>query len=212
MLKKWLDVDGPLMGFLGKTGQLIELSALWLLGCLPVITIGASTAALYYAVVKSVRRDRGKAAGEFWRRFRADLGRSILAWLPILAVAVLLVLDVRILQAQQRSVYTGAVLVLAALLAGLTVYLGPALSRFSVKVTQIWRLSFAMAVRSWYWTAAILIGAGLVGAVQFYVLPVPTIFILPGAGCLAASFAIEKSLRQYMPPKAEDDDAWYYDS
>ena len=212
MLRKWLDVEGPVMGFLGRTGQLIELSALWLLGCLPVITAGTSTAALYYAVVTSVRRSRGKAAGEFWRCFKANLGRGMLAWLPILAVAVLLVLDVRILQAQQRSVYTGVVIVMAALLAGVTVYLGPALSRFSVQVTQVWRLAFAMALRSWYWTAAILVGAGFIGAVQFYVLPVPTIFILPGAGCLAASFAIERTLRLYMPPKAEDDDAWYYDS
>ena len=131
---------------------------------------------------------------------------------PVLAVGALLAADVVILKAQERTLHTGAVAVLALMLAFLAVYLGPALSRFSVKVTQVWRLAFVMAVRFWYWTAAILVLAGLAGAAQYYVLPVPTIFILPGAGCMAASFPIEKALRCYMPPKEEGDDAWYYDS
>ena len=212
MLKKWLDVEGPVIGFLDKTGQLIVLSALWLLGCLPVVTVWTSTAALYYAVVKAVRRGRGHAAEEFWRSYRANLGRGVAAGLPVLAVGALLAADVVILKAQERTLHTGAVAVLALMLAFLAVYLGPALSRFSVKVTQVWRLAFVMAVRFWYWTAAILVLAGLAGAAQYYVLPVPTIFILPGAGCMAASFPIEKALRCYMPPKEEGDDAWYYDS
>lgn len=212
MLKKWLDVEGPVMGFLEKTGQLIELSVLWLLGCLPVVTIGTSTEALYYAVMKAVRRGRGKAASEFWHRCREDLGRSILVWLPLLAVGALLGSDILILRGQQRPLHMGAVIVLTVLLAALAVYVGPVLSRFSVKVTEVWKLAFVMAVRFWYWTAAILILAVLAGMLQFYVLPVPTAAILPGAGCLAATFPIEKALRCYMPPKEEGDDAWYYDS
>lgn len=212
MLKKWLDVEGPVMGFLDKTGQLIVLSALWILGCVPVVTAGTATAALYYAVVKAVRRGRGHAAGEFWRSYRANLGRGIAAGLPVLALGALLAADVVILHAQDRPLHTGAVVVLAVMLAFLAVYVGPVLSRFSVKVTQVWRLAFVMAVRFWYWTAAILVLGALAGVLQFYVLPVPTVFILPGAGCMAASFAIEKALLCYMPPRVEGDDSWYYDS
>ena len=212
MLRKWLDVEGPVMGFLEKTGQLIVLSVLWLLGCVPVATAFTSTAALYYAVVKSVRRGRGQAGKEFWRSYRANLGRGVAAGLPLLAVGALLAVDLAILRAQDRALHTGAVAVLAVMLAFVAVYVGPVLSRFSVKVTQVWRLAFVMAVRFWYWTAAILVLAGLVGTLQFYVLPWPTAAILPGAGCLAATFPIEKALRCYMPPKEEGDDAWYYDS
>lgn len=212
MLRKWLDVEGPVMGFLEKTGQLIELGVLWLLGCVPVVTAFTSTAAFYYAVVKAVRRGRGKAAGEFWRSYRANLGRGIAAGLPLLAAGALLAADLAILRGQGRAFHSGAIVVLAVLLAGLAVYVGPVLSRFSVKVTQVWRLAFVMAVRFWYWTAAILLLGGLAGALQLYVLPIPTVLILPGAGCMAASFPIEKALRCYMPPKQEGDDAWYYDS
>lgn len=42
--------------FLDIMGQIVAASILWAVCCLPVITIGPSSTALYYAVVKSVRR------------------------------------------------------------------------------------------------------------------------------------------------------------
>ena len=41
------EVDGLLYRILTKILQLICLNMLWLLGCLPIITIGVSTTALY---------------------------------------------------------------------------------------------------------------------------------------------------------------------
>ena len=58
-------------------------------------------------------------------------------------------------------------------------------------------------------TALILLGAVLGALAQFFLLPVPTLAILPGGMCLAATWPVEKALRHYMPPK-EDDNAWYY--
>ena len=51
----------PLFSFLNLLGQLILLSILWTVCCLPIITVGASTVALYYTVVKVLRRN-----GETW--------------------------------------------------------------------------------------------------------------------------------------------------
>lgn len=211
MLKKWLDFEGPVFGFLDKTGQLIVLGVLWFLSCLPVVTAAAGTAALYYAVVKTVRRGRGRAVGEFFSSFKANLKRGTLAFLPVLALFALLAADIAILRGQGRFLHIGALVALMILLAGTTVYLGPVLSRFSVKMTRVWRLAFAMALRFWYFTAAILLCAVLLGALQFYVLPAPAALLLPGCACMAASFPIEKALRRYMPPREEGDDAWYYD-
>lgn len=45
--------------FMNQAGNVIIASLLWLVGCLPVVTIGTSTIALYYTTVKSVRRGRG---------------------------------------------------------------------------------------------------------------------------------------------------------
>ena len=78
-----------------------------------------------------------------------------------------------------------------------------------MKVTDVWKLSFVMAIRFLPLTALILLGAALGALAQFFLLPIPTLAILPGGMCLAATWPVEKALRHYMPPK-EDDNAWYY--
>lgn len=62
---------------LNSAGQLSLLSILWVICCLPVVTIGASSAALYYTTVKVVRRDRGKLLESFFSCFRENFWLSL---------------------------------------------------------------------------------------------------------------------------------------
>ena len=55
--------DSPLVQTCNKIVDCICLSILWLITSLPVITIGASTTALYYSMNKCVRRSEGN----LWR-------------------------------------------------------------------------------------------------------------------------------------------------
>ena len=207
-----LNVEGPLMGFLNKTGQLIVLSCLWLVGCLPIVTIGTSTTALYYAVIKSVRRERGSAVKEFLHSYKNNLLRGITAVVPAGLLAAVLVLNLRILIGSDGSVVLRWAAALGlALLAGSGVYICPVLSRFTMKVWSAWKLAFVMALRFLPRTLVILAGAAAVAAVQFYILPIPTLAILPGACCYGVTYLMEKVLRAYMPPKEENDNAWYYE-
>ena len=57
--------DGIVYRFMTTTGNIILATILWIIGCIPVVTIGTSTAALYYTVVKSVRKDVGYVHSEF---------------------------------------------------------------------------------------------------------------------------------------------------
>ena len=93
MMENILNIDGPLLAFLNKTGQLIALSVLWLLCCIPVITIPAATTALYYAVCKSIRFDTGSAVKEFIRSFRANCLRCMAAGIPVALLMALLMLN-----------------------------------------------------------------------------------------------------------------------
>ena len=211
MMENILNIDGPLLAFLNKTGQLIALSVLWLLCCIPVITIPAATTALYYAVCKSIRFDTGSAVKEFIRSFRANCLRGMAAGIPVALLMALLMLNLRILNAGEGSnALRWGTLVGLALLAAASVYLCPVLSRFNMRVTDVWKLSFVMALRFFPLTVLILAGAALGAAAQFYLLPIPALAILPGAVCLAATWPMEKVLRHYMLPKEENDTFWYY--
>lgn len=210
----WKSPDGAVFSWLDKIGQLILLSLSWLIGCLPVVTIVSSTTALYYAVIKSVRRGRGDALKEFWRSYRDNLRRGIPITVLSLTLGALLSLNLRycLTNAGQVSDSVTVANVLAlALLAMLLVFICPILSRFDLRVKEVWKLSFVMAVRFLPYT--ILLGAGCTALVllQIYVLPMPTLLILPSAWCFVTTYPVEKALRKFMPEKKPEDDAWYYE-
>ena len=53
-------MDGKLYKFLDKFWHMVWIGVLWIVCSLPIITIGASSAAAYYAMVKSVRKSEDK--------------------------------------------------------------------------------------------------------------------------------------------------------
>lgn len=208
MMKDILDVEGPVVGFLDKTGQLIVLSVLWLLGCVPVITAGTSTAALYYAVIKSVRRGHGSAVREFFRSYRANLGRGI----GVAIAAELLAVGLVILRGQGGGILPGIALTGLILLGLTAVYLGPVLSRFRISFGEVWKLAFVMSIRFAHYSLLLLAGTVVLACLQIWLLPIPTVLILPGAWCFLSTFVMEKALQGYMPEKEENDNAWYYET
>lgn len=213
MIREALDVESPLMDFLGKTGQLIALSCLWFLGCIPLITVGTSTTALYYAVIKSVRRGQGSALKEFWRSYKANLPRGIAVTVTAGVLGAVLLLNLRILVNSGGSVLLRWATALGLfLLACVSIYICPVLSRFTMKTVSAWKLAFVMTIRFFHFTLAIGLGAVIVGALQFYIFPIPMLALLPGLCCLAATYPMEKALLAFMPPKEENDNSWYYEN
>ena len=72
---------GPVWYFLNHVTDVLGLSLLWCLCCLPVVTIGPATTALYDAVVRGIRYGEEGVYGRFLRTFRAELRTGIPATL-----------------------------------------------------------------------------------------------------------------------------------
>lgn len=86
---KFFNLDAPVVQWLGKIGQMMITSVVWLICCLPVFTVGAATAALY-RIMFNLKEDKSCAMKEFFRAFRENFGKATLLWLLLLAcVAVL---------------------------------------------------------------------------------------------------------------------------
>lgn len=60
--------DNKFMTAMSKASDAILLGILWIACCLPIVTVGASSAAFYYAYHKAVRQRRGYAWKEFFQR------------------------------------------------------------------------------------------------------------------------------------------------
>ena len=57
---KLFNYDSPFWSFLNKIADLVLLNVLWLVFCIPIITIGASTAAMYRVTLNMHRGEGGE--------------------------------------------------------------------------------------------------------------------------------------------------------
>ena len=85
--------DNIVFQMLGKLVDCVWVSILWVICCIPVFTIGASTTALYYTVHKSIRGDRGYTTRTFFGAFRDNFKAATLPYLIWLAVMIILGCD-----------------------------------------------------------------------------------------------------------------------
>ena len=72
-MKNWFQLDNPFWIFMGKLFDMVLLSVLWLVFSLPVVTIGASTTALYYVALKLANNEGGYTVRSFWQAFKQNL-------------------------------------------------------------------------------------------------------------------------------------------
>ena len=85
--------DNKLMQGLDKFFNVCYLSIVWLLACIPIITIGAANTALYYTANKVLKHNRGYVWKDFWGAFRANFKQSTIVWLVTLGLTLLMCFD-----------------------------------------------------------------------------------------------------------------------
>ncbi len=86
--------DSPVIAFLNKLTDMVVLNMLWLICSLPVITIGASTTAMYYVSITSIRSGDGYVVRRFFRSFKENFRQITPVWLLMLVCGALLTGDV----------------------------------------------------------------------------------------------------------------------
>lgn len=212
--KNFLDPDGRLIFFMTKAGQVIILNVVWLLTCIPVFTIGTATTSLYYAIIKNIRRNRGYPLAEYFASFKRTFVKGSV--FTVVAILWLLLLHHLWTVALDMTGDTGAFLkklymTLMFLSVAVLLYLFPVLSRFTMDMVSMVKLSFVMSIRFIGYTILMLMGTAALTILWIYYLPMPVIFFLPGAWCYVCTFMIEKALKKYMPSSEGNEDAWYYE-
>ena len=89
---KFFSLENPIWKFIGNLADFFLLSCLWYLCCLPVVTAGAATTALYYVTLKMARGQEGQLIPAFLHSFKQNLKQATALWVGYLAVGILLVL------------------------------------------------------------------------------------------------------------------------
>lgn len=91
------------------------LNIMWLVCCLPIVTIGASTTALYYTSFKIAKDEGSYITKMFFHSFKQNFKQATVIWLIMLAAGVLIVADAMLL-GRLRATSTGTAAVIWTLL------------------------------------------------------------------------------------------------
>lgn len=131
--------DSKLMTFCGRLVDLTRINLLWLVCCLPVFTIGASTTAMLTALY-AFRAGEPCGGKVFFAAFRKTFGKATVLWLAIVFFGFVLGLDyylVAHLDFPGRMAVIGVIFFFAALLLFAFELIFPLLSQFPGSIRDL---------------------------------------------------------------------------
>ena len=201
MFRNLLKPDSPLMITMTRITDCIFLSLFWLLCCIPVVTVGASFAALYDASYRTFRKNERNSWQRFFSVFRENWKVGIVPSVVFLAASwgllkgTIALWNLAVAGTMSWMLFAALAFV-AVVLLGMLSILFPVLSRFENSVGALLKNTVFLAMANLPKTAVL----GAINAVTVFLcvrLVVP-LFFLPSLAALFGSFAIEPMFRPFM--------------
>ena len=154
-------IDSKFYEVVSIIADLIVLNLLFVLFSLPIITMGASTTALYGVTKKMAENREGYIFRNFFQLFKENFKQSTVMWIILLVAAMIPTVDLYIINSLEKTVITTALkgLMLAAALTVLLVFLyAMALqSTFENTIKNTLKNAFLMGIGYFPWTLLILL-------------------------------------------------------
>jgi len=205
-MNRLFDLDGPVMQFITKIAYSAYLNLLWLICCLPIVTAGAATTALFYVSLKVAKNEEGNITKMFFRSFRENFKKATVIWLILLAVGLVLAVDGYIFYHMCFenifwTVGTAVFLVALAAYAIILMYIFPLLSRFENTVRAMFVNSIMLGMRFLLCTVLMAVIYAAMVLVVVYVFT-PAMVFGEGLCALLCSFLLANIL-QLCQEKAE---------
>ena len=159
-MDKFFNSDNVVMRTLSKIFDIGWLTLIYLVFCIPIVTVGAATTSLYYVSAKVLRHNRSYVWREFWHSFKTNFLQSTIAWVVTAIIVVLLWLNMNIVAetgGEKGGYLIGAYYALLFIILCISCYIYPIISRFGTKFSQILRLSLYCAFRHFLHTLLMLV-------------------------------------------------------
>lgn len=92
-MNNFFNPENAVMQFITKIVYSVYLNILWFICCIPIITAGASTTALFYVTLKMARNEEGNLTKSFFSAFKSNFRQSTKIWLILLVLGIILGVD-----------------------------------------------------------------------------------------------------------------------
>lgn len=208
-MKSFYDTDNFFWRWFGKLADVLVLSLLWVVCCLPVVTVGASCIALYDAVARCIHGTKEHPYKYFFHVFKTELLRGIGITVLWAALGFVLALGYAYLYqwgktsslaAMYSIVYLGTLLIPV----GVFAWLIPMEARFKYGFFGLHKAAASFTIIHLP-TTGILLGILAVAVVIVVFVPA-LVILLPGLVVTFQSWFIEKVFKQYIDDEQEESD------
>lgn len=146
-MKEQFNLNSPWVQRFAMLTNLVILNILWIICCIPVITAGAATSALYNTIFQYHTNADDAILQPFFRGFRNNFKQSTLLFLPLLAALALLGFDLVYLITNGKGTSILFLLIIAVLIVtGILVHLFPLIARFEMSQKALLRTALSLAL------------------------------------------------------------------
>lgn len=203
-------IDSPLMRALNLIADLLILHFLWLLCSIPIVTIGASTTALYYACMKRISTKEGYVSRNFFHSFRSNFRQATVIWLVLAAIGCMFHLDFQIAHSIGGTLGTfmnvGCAIFLIPYFC-ILLYIFPVLAKFENTVRDNIKNAFLMSFRHFPLTLVLVLIDGSFLLLSMFFVPMMGLLLICGAGVIGymTSMIYIQIFRRYIPGELEKD-------
>ena len=142
------NINSVLYRILAKIGNLVILNLLFLICSLPVVTIGASSTALYTVTLKMAKDRENYIVKDFLYAFKKNFRQSTIIWVLLLFLAIILLVDANLCNALAGpGIIVLAVLIRIFMLIWIMIftYVFPVLAKFNNTVKATMKNAFVMS-------------------------------------------------------------------
>ena len=198
--------DGKFARALQKVSDVIIASVLWIIGCLPLLTIGTSTTALYYAAIKAVSGE-GTIVKNFFKSHKENLKQSIVVEIILLIVGYIMYVNWKLIfdMSGGSSVFKVVYFVVLIWLVPIVWYIFPILARFALSTKLLFINAFVLSFKNLPKTIFIVLTSMLpivclVVRIEYVIKLLPLIVVAaPGLIAFLNATMFVKVFEPYMP-------------
>ncbi len=187
-----------------KLGDFCGLSLVWLLLCIPIITIIPASVAMYSSIVNCVHGDEEGSIRWFFQSFKKELLRGLGLGILWLVLAAMLAVALLFLTGQESQfgkifsiVYLGSTLIPLSIMA----WLIPTQARFEYSFVDLHKAAAYYAIAHLPTTALLLVALA-VGIALILCLPI-LVIVMPAIIVTVQCWLIEKVFVKYMDEEPE---------
>lgn len=148
-MNRLFNLDNPFMQFLFRVSDLIILNLIFMLSCIPIVTIGASISALHAVCLKIVRGQESYMWQGFWKAFRQNFKQGTVLWIISVILFIFINVDYTILNSVDSPLFTCVKIALGSVsvvLFSMFIYIFPIIAHFKCTIRQAIKNSLFMTI------------------------------------------------------------------